>query len=142
MFALLIANRFTLETKPVFFAICSLHAREYSPAELCTRFAEKLVSGYGNDPDITTLVDYHEIHLVLQGNPDGRKMAEAGYLWRKNKNNRYCSDKNVDAKGYAKGRGIDLNRNFPVGFGIEDGSEECDLTFHGPAAYPSPRVER
>ena len=56
----------------------SIHAREYAPAELVTRFAEYLVDGYGVDADATWMVDYHEIHLMLMANPDARKKAEAG----------------------------------------------------------------
>lgn len=69
-----------------------------------------LVEGYGNDAgeilpphtlgvisryfafistkilEITALIDHHEVHLVLQSNPDGRKEAERGKTWRKNTN--------------------------------------------------------
>ena len=55
--------------------------------------------------DITALIDHHEIHLILVTNPDGRKKAEEGILWRKNKNNNFCRNSNS--------RGVDLNRNFP-----------------------------
>src|SRR5262249_47815859 len=90
--------------KPKLYVQSSIHAREYAPAELNTRFAEYLVSNYGVDPDVTWMLDYHEVHLLLQGNPDARKEAEAGKLWRKNKNNNFCS--NTDS------RGVDLNRNY------------------------------
>ena len=42
-----------------------------------TRFAEQLVAGYGVEADATWLLDFHEIHLLLQTNPDGRKQARA-----------------------------------------------------------------
>ncbi len=90
--------------KPKLFAMTAIHAREYATAELNTRFAEHLVDNYGVDPDITWLLDYHEIHLLLVSNPDGRKMAESGLSWRKNTDNNYCSNTN--------NRGADLNRNF------------------------------
>ncbi|MEM8996285.1 MAG: M14 family zinc carboxypeptidase, partial [Acidobacteriota bacterium] len=83
--------------KPVFFASFAIHAREYATAELGTRFAEFLVDGYGSDPDVTWLLDEHEVHLMLQANPDGRKEAEAGAAWRKNTNNDFCS--NTDLRG-------------------------------------------
>jgi hypothetical protein len=35
------------------------------------------------DPNITWLLDHHEIHLLLHANPDGRKQAESGKYWRK-----------------------------------------------------------
>lgn len=87
IFALKLTNKCISGDKPKFFLSCSIHARELAPAELCTRFAEMLVEGYGNDAEITAVLDHHEVHLVLQGNPDGRKEAEAGRSWRKNKNN-------------------------------------------------------
>lgn len=36
--------------RPTFVALGSIHAREYTPAELLTRMAEWLVTGYGTDP--------------------------------------------------------------------------------------------
>ena len=42
-------NNVVVGGKPVFFANCAIHAREYTTAELCTRFAETLVEGYGKD---------------------------------------------------------------------------------------------
>ena len=45
---------------------------------MATRFAEYLVNNYGADADATWILDHHEIHLMLQMNPDGRKKAETG----------------------------------------------------------------
>ena len=75
-----ITNSAISGTKPILFAMSSIHAREYTPAELNTRFAEFLLNNYGTDADATWLVDHREIHLLLQGNPDGRKIAEGGLL--------------------------------------------------------------
>jgi carboxypeptidase T len=91
--------------KPKLFVTGAIHAREYATAELVTRFAEYLVNNYGTDADATWLLDHHEIHLMLQANPDGRKQAETGLSWRKNTNQNYCSP----TSNY---RGADLNRNF------------------------------
>ena len=52
--------------KPILFANFAIHAREYTTAELGTRFAELLVAGYGIDPDVTWILDHHEVHLLLQ----------------------------------------------------------------------------
>lgn len=90
--------------KPVLFVQSGLHAREYAPVEVVTRFAENLVNNYGVDPDITWLLDYFQINLVPITNPDGRKLAEQGYYWRKNTN----SNSNATFPNY----GIDLNRNY------------------------------
>ncbi len=120
--------------KPVLFLLSSIHAREYSPAELSTRFIEDLVLGYGQDPEATWLLDHHEIHALLQGNPDGRKQAEAGQSWRKNHNTTHCP---------GSAPGVDLNRNYPFEWGQHGGSSgsECSETFRGPAPASEPETQ-
>ncbi|MFN8596047.1 MAG: M14 family zinc carboxypeptidase [Anaerolineae bacterium] len=125
--------------KPIFFAMSSVHAREYAPAELNTRFAEYLINNYGVDADVTWLLDYTEIHLLLQANPDGRKKAETGLSWRKNTDNNYCANTNS--------RGVDLNRNWPfkwnscaAGLGCSSGVQ-CDETYRGPSAASEPETQ-
>ena len=101
--------------KPRLFVTSAIHAREYTTAELMTRFAEYLVTNHGVDADATWLLDEHEIHLMLQTNPDGRKQAETGLSWRKNTNENYCCPTSTS-------RGADLNRNFEFQWGCCGGS--------------------
>jgi len=115
----------------------SIHAREYTPAELTTRFAEWLVNGYGTDPEATWLMDNYVFHLILQANPDGRKKAETGLSWRKNVNNTNgsCSANSV---------GTDLNRNFPFHWNTVSGGSSpnaCAETYHGPSAQSEPETQ-
>ncbi len=121
--------------KPKLFAMTAIHAREYATAELNTRFAEHLASSYGVDPDVTWLLDHHEIHLLLVSNPDGRKMAETGISWRKNTDNNYCSNTNS--------RGADLNRNFNFQWNCCGGGSniQCDETYRGPSAASEPETQ-
>ena len=120
---------------PSLFVNTAIHAREYTTAELSTRFAEMLAAGYGTDPDITWLLDHQWIHLLLHANPDGRKQAETGISWRKNANNDYCPNTND--------RGADLNRNFQFGWGCCGGSSsnECSTTFRGASAASEPETQ-
>ena len=122
--------------KPIFFIEGAIHAREYATAELALRFAESLVNGYGVDPDATWILDSEEIHVLLQTNPDGRKHAEGGVLWRKNTNENYCGPTSQD-------RGADLNRNFSFQWNCCGGSDswECGETYHGAAAASEPEVQ-
>ncbi len=110
--------------KPIVFITSAVHAREYTTAELATRLAENLVSTYSTDPDVRWILDYHEIHFLLVSNPDGRKQAEAGILWRKNYNQNYCS-------AISSSYGADLNRNFPFNWDCCGGSSgfQCDTTY-------------
>ncbi|MFO1507104.1 MAG: M14 family zinc carboxypeptidase [Lysobacterales bacterium] len=130
--------------RPKMVVFSSIHAREYPPAEIDTRFAEWLVESYGSDPEATWLVDHNDFHLVLQANPDGRKMAEQGILWRKNDDQvgGNC-DGNPDVD--TDGDGIDLNRNFPFHWDITNGGGSsgyvCDETYRGESAQSEPETD-
>jgi len=125
--------------KPKLFVMASMHPRELAPAELATRFAEYLTEKYNTDADITWLLDYNEVHLLLLANPDGRLQVESGtselQYWRKNTNNNYCSDTDK--------RGADLNRNFPFKWGCCGGSsnDECDELYRGPLSSSEPETQ-
>lgn len=133
-----LTNRLIPGPKPVLFVMTAIHARELATAELNTRFAEYLLSRYGTDPDVTWLLDWHEIHLLLQTNPDGRKQAEMGIYWRKNTNRNYCGS----TSPY---RGADLNRNFAFSWyacGDEycSSSSPCDEVYRGPTPSSEPET--
>jgi hypothetical protein len=136
MNVLRLTNESTLGPKPVLLATFAIHAREYATAELGTRFAEYLVSNYGTDPDVTWILDHHEVHLMLQSNPDGRKQAETGQYWRKNTNQNYCSPTSTS-------RGADLNRNFEFQWGCCGGSSgsPCSETYRGPSPSSEPETQ-
>ena len=135
MMILKLANSAVAGDKPILFISGAIHAREYTTAELATRFAEYLVNNYGTDPDVTWLLDYHEIHFMLQTNPDGRKEAESGSSWRKNTNENYCG-------ATSSSRGSDLNRNFSYQWGTGGSSAiPCDATYKGPTAGSEPETQ-
>jgi predicted deacylase len=121
--------------KPRLLLNAAIHAREYTPAEVVTRFAEQLLAGYGTNADTTWMLDHHEVHLILQGNPDGRKRAEAGTLWRRNTDSDFCATPSA--------QGIDLNRNFPYLWGCCGGSSAngCSETYRGPSAASEPEAQ-
>ncbi len=136
LMVLKITNTNVSGPKPKLFMMSSIHAREYTPAELNTRFAEFLTQQYDLDPDVTWLLDYHEIHFLLQANPDGRKHAELGENWRKNTNQNYCGPT-------SSFRGADLNRNFQFQWGCCGGasSDECHTQYRGPSAASEPETQ-
>ncbi|WP_158549164.1 M14 family zinc carboxypeptidase [Lysobacter silvisoli] len=125
-----------LPNKPTMVVLGSIHAREYTPAELLTRFAEWLVNGYGNDAEATWLVDNFAFQFVLQANPDGRKKAEAGASWRKNTDN-------ANGSCSASSIGVDLNRNFPFHWNGAGGSSgnACAETYRGPSSASEPETQ-
>jgi hypothetical protein len=117
--------------------LSAIHAREYTTAEVATRFAEWLIGGYGIDPEATWMLDAFRFHFILQGNPDGRKKAESGLLWRKNTNsdNGNCSPSNY---------GVDLNRNWTWRWSLTpngSSSNPCASNYRGPAAVSEPETQ-
>ena len=138
LYALTLTNQTIPGPKPKLFILSTVHARELATAELATRFAEYLVAGYDHDPDITWLLDQFEIDLIPQANPDGRKLAETGQLWRKNTDN----DDGCSISSYW---GVDLNRNSSFkwngcGGGFCSSGNACDITYRGPAPASEPET--
>ncbi len=130
-----------IEDKPTLYVEGAIHAREYTTAEMVTRFAEELVAGYGEDADMTWLLDYCKIAIVPIVNPDGRKFAEQGYLWRKNTNpNPPPGEEPAPFPNY----GVDLNRNFSSKWGEIPGGSSGDPasnTYRGDAPFSEPETQ-
>ncbi|MDX1555925.1 MAG: M14 family zinc carboxypeptidase, partial [Xanthomonadales bacterium] len=138
IFVLKLTNSAVAEDKPALLVTGSTHAREYTTAELVTRFGELLTDRYDHDPDITWLLDHHEVHLILVLNPDTRKVAETGEgLARKNANNNFCP--NTATRGIDLNRGLDFNWGHTVCQGSSNSA--CSLTFHGPFAASEPEAQ-
>ncbi len=129
-----LTNKETAGAKPVLLITTAIHAREYTTAELGLRFAERLVDSYETDADVNWLLDHQEVHLVLQANPDGRKRAEEGILWRKNHNTDHCP---------LGTPGVDLNRNFAFGWRHPGGSSDsqCSEIYRGPGPASEPETK-
>ncbi|SEU27012.1 M14 family metallopeptidase [Stigmatella erecta] len=132
---LILTNKSRPGPKPRFFLMGGIHAREYTTAELATRFAEQLASRYGTDADATWLLDHHELHVVVQANPDGRRIAETGASKRKNTNT-------TQGSCNATTWGVDLNRNSSFDWGGAGASTSfCNETYRGRAAASEPEVQ-
>lgn len=132
---LVLTNQAIPGPKPALFVMGAVHAREYVAAETATRFAEQLVNAYGVDPEITAILDFSEVHILAQANPDGRVWAEQGYSWRKNTDT-------TSACAFPT-YGVDLNRNSSYKWNSCTGSgcsstDPCSIFYRGtsPASEP------
>ncbi len=135
LMAMVLTNQDVPGPKPKLFIIAAIHAREYVTAELATRFAEHLLANYGVDADITWLLDHYECHIMPQVNPDGRKKAETGELWRKNTDD----DDGCTLPGSV---GVDLNRNSSFKWNHGGASSAaCSEIYLGPEAASEPEVQ-
>lgn len=137
LWALRITNQAITETKPVFFLMAATHARELTTAEIAIRFVDYLLTNYGRDAEATWLLNEHEIVVVPMVNPDGRKLAEQGYLQRKNTNTSYGGNCPTPPRSSSH-FGVDLNRNFSFQWGAEKDVSPCSAVFPGgtPASEP------
>ncbi|MCB9139800.1 MAG: peptidase M14 [Caldilineaceae bacterium] len=141
--ALVLTNQASSAPKADFLLLAAVHARELTTSELATRFAEYLLAGYGRDPEATWLLDHTRIHIIPYGNPDGRKEAERGVLWRKTvAQGDGCLIQNPPAQ-YS---GVDINRNSSFGWnGCESGScssaYACAETYRGSAPASEPETQ-
>src|SRR6185503_13100673 len=89
----------------------------------------------GIDGDATWLLDEHLIVVVPVANPDGRVLAEQGYLQRKN------TDTSHGSCGVPR-IGVDLNRNADFKWGVVNGPTEspCGETYPGPVPASEPEI--
>ncbi len=129
------------EGKPTIYIEAGIHAREYAVNEVATRFAEYLVGNYGLDADVTWLLDYFKVDINPVGNPDGRKFAEQGYLWRKNTNPN--PPEGSEAAAFPT-YGVDLNRNHDFEFDAVEGGSSGDPTsetYRGASAASEPETQ-
>jgi len=140
IYALVLTNENRSAPKAKLFLMAAIHARELTTAELAARFAERLVAGHGSDAEVTWLLDHTEIHVVPVANPDGRKWAEQGYLWRKNTDDDDGCSIYPPPYQYGYHYGADLNRNSSFHWGGAS-ANSCAETYQGPSAASEPETQ-
>lgn len=132
--AIRITNEAIGGSKPRYFLMANIHAREITTPELALRFVDWLIDGYNTNADARWLVDYHEVYIVPSVNPDGHRIVEFGpYYQRKNANrsNGCTTWPPTTSSQY----GIDLNRNHTFMWNTGGSSNAtCDQTYRGPSA--------
>lgn len=115
------------EDEPAILIVANFHAREVVTPVIALYALQQFTTQYGTDPTITNLVDNYEIWIAPTFNPDGYDYVyNTDNMWRKNR------------RVFAGGTGVDLNRNFPIGW---NGSVSCtgdttpsSETYKGPSA--------
>lgn len=141
LLALRLTNQAVAGPKPMLLVIGAIHAREWTTVEIANRLISYLLQGYGDDATVTWLLDEHEIVVVPIANPDGRKLAEQGYLQRKNMNTTRGSMCSMPPAIHSQ-PGVDLNRNFAYAWGTVDRPtlDPCLPTYPGTAPASEPET--
>jgi carboxypeptidase T len=116
--------------RPRLVLVSGLKANALAPVELNLRFAETLLSLYGENANANWLLEQTEIHLIVIANPDGRLIAEEQTLagndptWTKNTHAYECATGNG---------GVALSQNFSYEWSA-DIPDACSADYPGPSA--------
>ncbi len=108
------------------------HAREWITTTVPTYFARHLLSQYGLDSAVTNLVNNVEFYLIPVFNVDGYEYSRStDRYWRKNRRS--------NGNGTF---GVDLNRNWSVGWGGAGSSGVSNTeTYRGSAPFSEPETQ-
>jgi murein tripeptide amidase MpaA len=109
------------------------HAREWISPATVMYIADRLIRDYDTDPHVQQLVDDVIFYIVPIVNPDGYTYTWTNErLWRKNRRN------NGDGSF-----GVDLNRNWGEGWGLDSGSSGFpgSETYRGTAPFSEPETQ-
>lgn len=126
------------ENEPEILYTALTHAREPEGMMQLLFYMYYLLDNYGNNPEVTYLIDNREMYFVPVFNVDGYKYNEltdpnGGGMWRKNR------------RGNGNGTiGVDLNRNYGYNWGYDNigssGNPNSE-TYRGTSAFSEPETE-
>ncbi len=130
--------------RPVFFLFAAVHAREMVTGEIAMRWIDYLLANYGSNADVTWMLQEYEFLVVPIANPDGRIIAEQGYLQRKNTNYTNGDSCAVPPENIIVNHsGVDLNRNSSFQWGQIDtpAQNPCSQTYPGSGPASEPEIQ-
>jgi len=114
--------------KPALFYTGTIHAREWIGIELSLAFAQYILDHIDYDPQLNELLERTTLYMVPCANPDGYEYSRKHFsFWRKNRR------QNADGSF-----GVDLNRNFSVGF--TPNKNTTSNVYSGPNAFSEPET--
>ncbi len=128
--------------KPAVYYMGAHHAREPLSTEVTMTVLEHLLDNYGDDDEITYLVDNTEIWFLPIVNPDGHKVVldELDVWWRKNIRDNNENGQFDTSNYYGNGiDGVDLNRNYGFEWGAS--ASFSATTYSGPAPFSEPELQ-
>ncbi|MEA1956314.1 MAG: M14 family zinc carboxypeptidase [Campylobacterota bacterium] len=118
----------TNKDKPALFYTGTIHAREWIGIELSLTFAEYILEHIEYDPQLNAILDRTTLYMVPCANPDGFEYSRNHFaFWRKNRR------RNEDGSF-----GVDLNRNFEIGF--EQNNTMTSNVYSGPYPFSEPET--
>ncbi|XP_064417278.1 carboxypeptidase A1 [Latimeria chalumnae] len=119
--------------RPAIWIDTGIHSREWVTQATGAWMANKIVSDYGSDASLTSLLNKMDIFLEVITNPDGYAYTHSSNrMWRKTRSTNPGSSC----------VGVDPNRNWDASFGGPGSSSyPCSETYHGPYAESESEVK-
>lgn len=115
------------------------HSNESNGTNVIVRMMERLLTGYGQDPRITAMVNDLQFWFVPVVNVDGHRMVfsdiENWSDWRKNKR-----DNDANGQYTCPEDGVDLNRNWDYRWAEYDSTDPSGYYYKGPSAFSESEV--
>lgn len=116
------------DIKPALFYTGTIHAREWIGIELSIAFAQYVLDHIDYDPQLIKMLERATFYMVPVANPDGYEYSRNHFsFWRKNRR------QNADGTF-----GVDLNRNFSVGF--TPNKNTSSNVYSGPSPFSEPET--
>ena len=116
------------EEKPALYYTGTIHAREWIGIELAIAFAQYVDRNFLYDHTVQEALKSSTFYIVPCANPDGFEYSRNHFsFWRKNRR------QNADGS-----YGVDLNRNFPVGF--VKSKNPLSNVYGGPEPFSEPET--
>ena len=116
------------EEKPALFFTGTIHAREWIGIELAIAFAQYVDRNIAYDAAVREVLESGTFYMVPCANPDGFEYSRNHFsFWRKNRR------QNADGS-----YGVDLNRNFPIGF--VKSKNPASNVYGGPEPFSEPET--
>lgn len=113
---------------PALFFTGTIHAREWIGHELAIEFANYILENLETDTTLQAYLNGTTIYMVPCANPDGYEYSRNHFsFWRKNRR--------VNADG---SYGVDLNRNFPIGY-VKSTATTSNV-YGGPEPFSEPET--
>nr|KAF6337930.1 carboxypeptidase A4 [Pipistrellus kuhlii] len=119
--------------RPAMWLNAGIHSREWISPATAMWTARKIVSDYGKDPAVTSILEKTDIFLLPVANPDG-------YVYTHTKNRLWRKTRSVHPRSRCVG--VDANRNWNASFAGKGASgNPCSEVYHGPHANSEVEVK-
>jgi predicted deacylase len=117
--------------KPAIVIAAQHHSRELNSAVMALYSMKRLLEGAQDNPALARVLEEREIYIVPTMNPDGLNQ-----VWTRDRMHRKNGRANADGS-----LGVDLNRNYPAGFGdYGSSSVPSSNIYKGPNAASEPET--